>query len=214
MRTMKDIVKRVARGTAALAVLPALVSFAVRRRLMGADRALQGSTQLLSLVPGLAGQYLRRAFLARAIEECHAGAVVEFGTIFSRAGARLGPDAYVGPRCCLGLVEIGAGALLAPGVQVLSGPRTHGTDDPDVEIRHQPGTVQRVRIGAGAWIGANAVVMADVGAHAIVAAGAVVTRPVEPYTVVAGVPARVVSDRRARLTHAHPVSHPPAAVRS
>jgi len=214
MTTAREVLKACARGAATMAVSPALLSFAVRRRLIGVDRALQGSSQLLSLAPGLVGQYLRRAFLAHALDECQEGVTVEFGTIFARAGARLGRDAYVGPRCCLGLVDIGAGALLAAGVQVPSGPRTHGTDDPDVDIREQPGSLRRVRIGQGAWIGANAVVMADVGARAIVAAGAVVTRPVEPYAFVAGVPARPVADRRARVSNANSLPHPPAAVRA
>jgi virginiamycin A acetyltransferase len=211
---MREALKACARGLATFVVLPLLLSFVVRRAVMGSDRALQGTSQLLALVPGLVGQYLRRAFLARALDGCHTGVTVEFGTLFSRAGARLGADAYIGPRCCLGLVDIGAGALLAAGVHVPSGPRTHGTDDPYVDIRDQPGSLRRVHIGAGAWIGANAVVMADVGAHAIVAAGAVVTRPVDAYAFVAGVPARPIADRRTRETHAHPLSHPPAAVRA
>ena len=210
----RDIVKALARHAAAVAVLPVLISYRIRRRIVDPDRALQGATQLLALAPGITGQYLRRAFLMRALDECHSGTTVEFGTLFSRVGARLGPDAYIGPRCCLGLVDIGAGALLAAAVQVPSGPRTHGIDDPFTDIRDQPGTLERIRIGAGAWIGANAVIMADVGAHAIVAAGAVVTRPVEPYAFVAGVPARPVADRRKRVPNAHSVSHPSAALRS
>lgn len=210
----RDAIKSFARGAAAAVVLPVFVSYRIRQALVGPDRALQGATQLLSLAPGIMGQYLRRAFLMRALDECHAGTTVEFGTLFSRVGARLGRDVYIGPRCCLGLVDIGAGALLAAGVQVPSGPRTHGIDNPFVDIREQPGTLTCVRIGAGAWIGANAVIMADIGAHAIVAAGAVVTRPVEPYAFVAGVPARPVADRRTRVPHARPLPYPPAALRS
>ena len=55
-----------------------------------------------------------------------------------------------------------------------------------------------VRIGAGSWIGSASVVMADVGRQSIVGAGAVVTRPVPEYSFAAGVPARVVYDRRGR----------------
>lgn len=50
------------------------------------------------------------------------------------------------------------------------------------------------RVGRGATIGANATVVCghDVGAYAMVGAGAVVTRPVAPYALVLGVPARRV----------------------
>ena len=61
-----------------------------------------------------------------------------------------------------------------------------------------PGAVLcgRVKVGEGAFIGAGAVVLPGVtiGAWATVGAGAVVTRDVEEGTVVAGNPARVMSD--------------------
>jgi acetyltransferase-like isoleucine patch superfamily enzyme len=63
-------------------------------------------------------------------------------------------------------------------------------------MREQPGQRKLVTIGAGAWIGSAAVVLADVGRDAIVGAGAVVTRPVPERMVAVGVPARVVRERR------------------
>lgn len=210
----REWIKGGARALATCLVAPFLVSFAIRRVLIGHDRALQGSTQLLALLPGLSGQYLRRAFLMRALSSCSRTATVEFGTVFSRCGARIGADAYVGSGCSLGLVDIGAGALLGPCVQVPSGQHTHGTSDPSIPIREQAGTLEQIRIGEHAWIGAGAIVMAPVGAHAIVGAGAVVTKPVAPFAIVAGIPARQVGDRRARTPHATAVSHPSAAVRA
>jgi UDP-2-acetamido-3-amino-2,3-dideoxy-glucuronate N-acetyltransferase len=49
-------------------------------------------------------------------------------------------------------------------------------------------------VGDGASIGSNATILAGVtiGEGALVGAGAVVTRSVEPHTIVAGVPARVI----------------------
>ena len=194
-QTVKETLKTVARIVATLTILPTLASYRLRARLMGPDRALEGSTQMLSLIPGLPGQYLRRAFLARVLAECHETAAIEFGTIFSSAGARIGERAYVGPRCHLGLAHIGAGALLAAGVHVPSGARTHDISNVVLPIREQPGVRTVVRIGAGAWIGSAAVVMADVGTHSVVGAGAVVTQAIPCGVVAAGVPARIIRTR-------------------
>lgn len=59
---------------------------------------------------------------------------------------------------------------------------------------------KRVSIGHDTWIGHGAVIRPEVrmGHGAVVAAGAVVTKDVEPYTVVAGVPARLLRARQPR----------------
>jgi acetyltransferase-like isoleucine patch superfamily enzyme len=147
------------------------------------------------LVPGITGHYLRRAFLARTLASCHWTATVEFGTLFSSAGARLDENVYVGPRCHLGLVHLERDVLVGAGVHITSGTATHGTEDVSRPIRDQERSKALVRIGAGAWIGSVAVVMADVGHDSVVGAGSVVTRPVAPLVMVAGVPARVIRER-------------------
>ncbi|MBY0524713.1 MAG: acyltransferase [Gemmataceae bacterium] len=176
-------------------ILPELASFWLRARFMGRDRALEGSSQLLALVPGLLGQFVRRAFLRRVLPVCHDTVTVEAGTFFTKADACLEANVYIGPRCQLGLVHIERDALLAAGVHVPSGARTHGFSDSATPIREQPGQRQLVRIGAGSWIGSAAVVMADVGRNTVIGAGAVVTRPLPDWVVAAGVPARVVHSR-------------------
>lgn len=194
--TLRDTVKAMVRGLAHIAIVPFLVSFAIRARIFGADRALMASTQTLAMVPGVAGQYLRRAFLQYAIAGCDPSVVVEWGTTLSRTGARLGRNVYVGPCCHLGLVDIEEDALIAAGVHIPSGGATHGIADVTVPIREQVGNEYCVRIGAGAWIGSGCVVMADVGAATVVGAGSIVTRHLPPYVVATGAPAEVRRHRR------------------
>jgi acetyltransferase-like isoleucine patch superfamily enzyme len=191
----REALKTCARAAAAVAVAPMLVSYHVRAKLLGRDRALEGSSQVLACAPGIPGQYLRRAFLSRVLAACHATVTIEFGTTFSKVGARLDENVYVGPGCHLGLVHIERDVLLAPSVHVPSGGHTHGTTDLAIAIREQPGERRVVRIGAGTWIGTAAVVLADVGRHTIVGAGAVVTRPLPDGVVAGGVPARVLRTR-------------------
>lgn len=194
----REFAKAAARGLATVLVAPELLSYWVRAPFLGHGRALEGSSQSLALIPGLLGQYLRRAFLMRVLACCHPSVTVEFGTLFSQPGARLEEGVYVGARCHLGLVHLERNVLLGPAVQIPSGGQTHGTADLETPIRDQPGSRVCVRVGAGAWIGASAVVLADVGRDTIVGAGAVVTRPLPDGVVAAGVPARVLFLRKDR----------------
>ena len=196
---MRDAIKSVAHGLAIVAVTPSVISWWLRARIIGPDRALEGSTQAWGLVPGLIGQYLRRAFLCRVLPSCARTATIEFGTLFSSASASIGDRAYIGPRCHLGWALIGNDALLAAGVHVPSGANTHGIDDLTTVIRDQPRRKVPVQIGRGSWIGSAAIVMADVGRDSVIAAGAVVTQPIPDMTIAGGVPARVLRHRDARI---------------
>lgn len=187
--------KGAARGVATVLVTPALFSYYLRARLYGRERALLASTQALGLVPGLIGQYVRRAFLAQVLSHCAASAVVESGTLFSDPETRIDAYAYIGPNCHIGYAHIEHDVLIAPGVQIPSGGRIHGTADPDTPLRNQPGERVCVRVGANSWIGGAAIIMADIGPATIVGAGSVVTTPLPGRVLAAGVPARVIRER-------------------
>jgi len=190
--------KRTVRALAAVAVLGRVAVYTLTRVLLGRPRAFAAAVQAAARWPGLWGVYRRGALLrwlgVRAAVDSH----IEFGTLFSRPTAVIGPGAYVGAYCCLGDVRIGAKTMLGDGVCVPSGRWQHGTDRTDVPMADQPGRLETVTLGANCWIGSRAVVLADVGDGAVVAAAAVVTHPVPPGTVVAGTPARAIGPAAAR----------------
>jgi acetyltransferase-like isoleucine patch superfamily enzyme len=193
---MREVAKSLARLVATILVLPNLASYFIKARMFGADCAIEGSTHLLSLIPGMAGDYLRKAFLMRVLASCDPSAVIRFGTLLSKPGARIDANVYVGPGCHLGLVHLERDVLLASGVHVPSGAQTHGIDDVTRPIREQAGVRKLVRIGEGTWVGSAAVVLADVGRHCVIGAGSVVTQPLPDFVVAAGVPARIIKHRR------------------
>ena len=149
----------------------------------------------VALIPGIAGDYLRVAYYCWTLEQCAASSRVEFGSFFAHAQARLGPGVYIGPYVVLGRVDLGAGCQIASGAQILSGRRQHGRGADGSIEGAESGTFTTVRIGANCWIGASAVVMADVGEGTTVGAGAVVVKPLPAGVVAVGNPARILDTK-------------------
>jgi|SRR6516162_3854823 acetyltransferase-like isoleucine patch superfamily enzyme len=104
----------------------------------------------------------------------------------------IGPQAYFDARDLILEDYVGWG----PGAKLLGSAHT-GLPLGEPIIRTDL-VVKPVVIGFGADIGMNACVLPgiQIGTHAIVGAGAVVTHDVPEYAVVAGMPARIIRDRR------------------
>jgi len=182
--------KRLTQSLGHLLALPARARLAVLARLVGPERALSATSESIAKRPGLLGIAARQAFYRAAL--AGAGQDIHFGfmTVFSKPAATLGDRVYLGRFCTVGWVTIGDDVKIADGVQLLSGSQHHTRQVSTDTMDDQPVKHTHITIGDGVWIGAGAVVMADVGAGAIVAAGAVVTRPVPAGATVGGVPAK------------------------
>ncbi len=113
----------------------------------------------------------------------------------------IGAKCWIGPFCVIDgeydHITLGAGVNVSSGAQIL----THDTVKRCVSggqydaIDHAPTIV-----GNHVFIGTNAVILkgCTIGDHCIIAAGAVLTEQsvIPPYSLVAGVPARVKADIR------------------
>ncbi len=92
--------------------------------------------------------------------------------------------------------SIGNHVLIAPHAAILSKSHIHGSIDTPIVLQGDTEPLPPI-IEDGAWLGRNVVVMPGVriGKHAIVGAGAVVTKDVEAYTIVGGIPAKIIKKR-------------------
>lgn len=184
------------RMIAIIAISPLLASHCLCSQLAGCDVSLESHSQALSLLPGRTGSYLRVAFYRFTLNYCAANATICFGVLFSKSSANVHEYVYIGPRCLLGSVTLEQDVLLGPAVQIPSGPQTHGIERLDIPVRMQPGQPRHIVVGRDSWIGAAAVVLADVGAQCVIGAGSIVTKPIETQHIAVGNPARSLGARR------------------
>lgn len=105
----------------------------------------------------------------------------------------IGRGTVINQGCMLyttGGLVIGENVSISMGVWLVTG--THDIEDDNFIDSYKP-----IVIGDYAWIGVRATILGGVtiGEGSVVMAGAVVARDVPPYTVVGGVPAKVIRQR-------------------
>lgn len=179
----------------------------------------------LSVIWGALGKRWRRLLYGGRFQARPAGASFGAGLLVS-GGSRIrigtqfscwrfctlaaGPDGeiQIGDRVSLNAnvyLNAASGGTIHVGNDVMIGPNTvmrasdHRFDDLSRPMRtqgHAPGTIV---IEDDVWIGANVTIVggARIGRGSVVAAGAVVTGVVEPFSIVGGVPARLIRKRGA-----------------
>ena len=125
--------------------------------------------------------------------------------IFTYRNIDIGTHTYIGSKSVIqsahGRIIIGNHVMLGAGVHIHGG--NHIYNVPGVfmdDVKKEDGHDGKVLIQDDVWIGSNAIIVAGgkdltIGEGSIIAAGAIVTKDVEPYSIVAGIPAKKIKDR-------------------
>ena len=112
---------------------------------------------------------------------------------------KIGKGVYIGTGTTLfghmGL-EIGDDCLLAQNISLT--PYSHIFDDPNRIIYSQGGHCKKVTIGNDVYIGMGCCVMysGDIGEGSVIGAHSTVVKPIPPYSVAVGTPAKVIKERK------------------
>ena len=133
------------------------------------------------------------SILKNTIIEC-TGVIRQLGE-----GLIIGNNVGIAQNCFVqvrGQVSIGSNVILGPGVSIFS--ENHNFSKLDQYINEQGETRNGVIIENGVWIGSGAIILDGItlGNNSIVAAGSVVNKDVAPFTIVGGVPAKVIKNRK------------------
>lgn len=147
---------------------------------------------------GKLSKKIRYFLVRRVFKKCGKNVNIERGAYFQN-----GFDIEIGDNSGLGInanvpndLIVGDNVLMGPEVMIFS--NTHHYEKKDHLIREQGYDKPKpVIIEDDVWIGARAIILGGIHIHkgAVIGAGSVVTKNVEPYTVVAGVPAKEINRR-------------------
>jgi acetyltransferase-like isoleucine patch superfamily enzyme len=132
------------------------------------------------------------SILDRTIIEC-TGVIRNLGN-----GLIIGNNVGIAQNCFIqvrGDVKIGNNVIFGPNVSVFS--ENHNFSDPTKFINEQGETRKGVCIEDGVWIGTGSIILdgVTIGANSIIAAGSIVNKDVLPYSIVGGIPAKIIRMR-------------------
>ncbi|MBE9113659.1 acyltransferase [Nodosilinea sp. LEGE 07298] len=120
--------------------------------------------------------------------------------IFSGYGGfvEVGENSYIAPFVFIGgpgKVQIDRDCLIASHSTIIA--NNHNFDNLDIPIHSQGFTCKGIHIEEGCWIGSGVRVLdgVTIGRGSVIGAGTVVTKDIPPFSVAAGVPAKVIRKR-------------------
>lgn len=185
---MRLVLKRVIQGVSLTFAFPAALVCGFGR--WTAIWTLFG--QAGASIPGFVGSFWRAAFYLLTLEQSSIDVIISFGTFFSRRQVTLERNVSIGSYCVIGRAKIGARTQISSHVEVPGGRLQHVRDEHGRLSESRDSAMDQVTIGEDCWIGAAAVVLANVGARSTIGAGSVVTKDIAPDTVAVGVPAKAI----------------------
>lgn len=185
--TLRRIIKRTAQGLSMVFVFPAALFCAFGRITV----LYIFFAQCFAIIPGIVGVFWRSAFYKYTLRECSIDTTISFGTFFSSRDARIGARVSIGSFCVIGRARIGMRTQISSHVEIPSGRHQHSRDEHGQFVDSPDGEIV---IGSDCWIGASAVVMANVGDQSTIGAGSVVVKDIPARVIAVGVPAKPIKN--------------------
>ena len=151
-------------------------------------------------------QSVMRKIMKHQFNKC--GEKVTFfpvGSYFNYKNISISDNVYIGPRAFmlahLSHIYIGRNTAIGPNCSIIGG--NHRFDIIGKPINcysdsdKRPEDDMDVHIGEDVWVGCNVTILkgVNIGKGCIIAAGAVVTKSILPYSIVGGIPAKIIKQR-------------------
>jgi len=152
------------------------------------------------MTKGLKGIAIRYALLKSIAIKCGDNISIHPGVyLLNPEKIIIGNNVSIHPMCYIdatGEIIIGNDVSIAHGASIMS--TSHEFERKDIPIKDQGLNLSKTMINNNVWIGAKATILSGIliESGSIVAANAVVTKNVPENTVVGGIPAKIIKERR------------------
>ncbi len=166
-----------------------LVKFCIYRNFLGFDVA----NQFIQKVDKISLQLILKRNGAKIGDNCD----IETGLIFHNcnnySNLIIGNNCHIGKSCFFDLrekIEIGNNVVVSMQSTFI----THLDMSKSELVKLYPSESKRIKINDNVYIGARSTILmgVEIGKNSFIAAGSLVIENVEPYTMVGGVPARII----------------------
>lgn len=161
---------------------------------------LEFEVYLLHLIGYIPSHHIRRFFYRLAGIKIGKGSTIHMcARFYDPKNIEIGEDTIIGEFTTLdGRDKFKIGNHVAIASEVMIYNSEHDINDKDFKP-----ITGKITIEDYVFIGPRAIILPNVtiGKGAVVAAGAIVTKDVPPYAIVAGVPAKIIGERRNKDLH-------------
>lgn len=189
----RGVAKSIAKAGCQLVTLAVMFPLAAVSGFGRISTVFQVFAQMAALAPGLGGDYLRVAYYFMTLRKCPLDSRISFGSFFAQSSVTIGSAVYIGAYCVIASCRVGERTQIASHVQIFGGGHQHRRDGNGHILPADPRSFETVVVGEDCWVGASAIVMANVGSGTTIGAGTVVTRPLPAHVIAVGNPARVIA---------------------
>ncbi|MDR2527010.1 MAG: acyltransferase [Rickettsiales bacterium] len=147
-------------------------------------------------VPGKMGIFVRYVLLSNLVAACGKNVSIHPNVIIkNKKKLSLGNNVSIHSFCYLdatGEIKIDNNISIAHGTSILSS--DHSWQDENIPIKYNPIITEKVVINDDVWIGCGVRILkgVEIQSRSVVAAGSVVNRNVESFSLVGGIPAKLI----------------------
>lgn len=150
---------------------------------------------MISKWTGYFGIIIREYYYKNTLKFCGKNLRVFYGAYIVYPEVEIGDNCTIEEYSIISLSKIGDNVIIAARCSLMSGGKHHDIDDIENTFYNSKEILKKIELGDNLWIGTHSVILEDVNSHTAIAAGSIVTKKFPMYSLIGGVPSKLIKRR-------------------